>query len=232
MSHDPGRRRSRDVESGSRVVEATAENGQQPSRPLQQLSESLPDAKRRRAPSPSPASTVTPPPDHATRRAGVSATSSNLVANSNDGLHSSSSRGQEDDTGSPHRAQHPHSLRQLPLALQRSPGPAVRPETSSFAGSYPSSSSYSSGTDLARLPSLSSIAQDLPVNTFPTHQSPRGLSSPISTRSNRSRTSISSRGSSPHASSSSSSSSAGRRRFGSHAPDAAALARSASQVPE
>lgn len=100
-----------------------------------------------------------------------------------------------------------------------------RPKPSSSAGLSQNSSAFS----LARLPSLSSIAQDLPPNTLATRQSPKEFSSPVS---NRSRNSISSRGSSPHASSSSSSSSTGKRRFGSIAADTGAVSRSASQVPE
>lgn len=204
----------------------------------EQLSDSPPGSKRRKPSSPDGVSestwsqtdqgATTPRPIEAS----VSSTSSSSSSReaTADGQHFGSdvqlSKAHPGKSGRDKR----NSLRQPPPATRR-PSASAQPETSSITSTSGASLDKST-SNLARLPSLSSIAHDLPSTGSGFHHSqpPKGLSSPVSARS---RGSISSRGSSsPRASSSSSSSSAGKRRYGSIAPETGVLSRSASQVPE
>lgn len=230
MSQDAMRRRSRgEVEEEAQREENISRTSSQHGREHVQAPDSLPDSKRRRPPSPTETG-ATSPVDH------FAAGRSKMPTTPTPSDFPQSTNPRASPTGTGHQHLHPErgsgtsyqhsdgSGRHLPAAAQRRYSGSDRPETSS-------STQSDSALGLARLPSLTSIAQDLPVNTFPSRQSPKGPSSPISTRSNPSRHSISSRGSSPHPSSSSSSSDTRKRRYDSHALDGA-ISRSAPQVSE
>lgn len=240
MSEDVSRRRSRgDYNDFKTGEESSATEAGRSEDRSEQTPEILPESKRRRPSSQerAPGSGLPPTDQGAT-------TPRPIPTSVSPSLSSSPSRGSiadgkeirhDSQSSQRHYGQSGRDTRNFPhqspsVATRRVSGSA-QPETPSTNRSIEAALDRSNN-DLARLPSLASIAHDLPSTSSGSQpaQPPKVLSSPISARS---RGSISSRGSSsPHASSSSSSSSAGKRRYGSIAPETGALSRSASQVPE
>lgn len=229
MSEDAGQRRNRSASNGPAESEIATKSTSQPDNSHEESFESLPEPKRRRPSSlvglaesalPSDQGPLTPRPTIATSAALPSP--STPILGENGISHVTYDRQSRDshNAGTLDSSQSRQQLSALQGSLETSP---TINDSSIATGAGP--------IGLVRIPSLSSIAHNLPSTGLSSSQNPshKGLSSPSSARSRRS---ISSRGSSPHASSSSSSSSAGKRRYSSIAVDRAAVSRSASQVPE
>jgi hypothetical protein len=209
MGEEAGRRRTRDFansEDGPSTPTMVTRTGDSSGQTQGQTQGVLPEPKRRKPPSPFPdrAAVKTSLMEEHVNPEPTSQIRSDIVLPQHD-QHSPTS---------------PHS--QVTSHQYNDPTPGRR-----------ASDSVRSDTGVARLPSLASIAQDLPLDLLQPAVPPlRRHASPLSTQSTQSRASISSQGSSPHASSSSSSSGPARRRFGSIAHDAGVVSRSASQMPE